>query len=33
MLERYTRPEMGKIWSLEKKYAALLKDEISATNT
>ena len=33
MLERYTRPEMGKIWSLENKYAAWLKVEIAATNT
>ena len=32
MLERYTRPEMGKIWSLENKYAAWLKVEIAATN-
>ena len=32
MLERYTRPEMGKIWSLENRYAAWLKVEIAATN-
>lgn len=32
MLERYTRPEMGKIWSDENKYAAWLKVEIAATN-
>ena len=32
MLERYTRPEMGKIWSLKNKYAAWLKVEIAATN-
>lgn len=31
MLERYTRPEMGKIWSLENKYQAWLKVEIAAT--
>ena len=31
MLERYTRPEMGKIWSLENKYNAWLKVEIAAT--
>ena len=32
MLERYTRPEMDKIWSDENKYAAWLKVEIAATN-
>lgn len=32
MLDRYTRPEMGKIWSLQNKYAAWLKVEIAATN-
>ncbi|MCX8722036.1 MULTISPECIES: adenylosuccinate lyase [unclassified Lactobacillus] len=32
MLERYTRPKMGKIWSDENKYAAWLKVEIAATN-
>ncbi len=32
MLERYTRPEMGKIWSDENKYAAWLKVEIAAAN-
>lgn len=32
MLERYTRPEMGKIWSLQNKYASWLKVEIAATN-
>lgn len=32
MLERYTRPEMGKIWSDKNKYAAWLKVEIAATN-
>lgn len=32
MLKRYTRPEMGKIWSDENKYAAWLKVEIAATN-
>ena len=32
MLERYTRPEMGKIWSDENKYAAWLKVEVAATN-
>ncbi|MDO4912591.1 MAG: adenylosuccinate lyase [Lactobacillus sp.] len=29
MLDRYTRPEMGKIWSLEHKYQAWLKVELS----
>ena len=32
MLERYTRPEMGKIWSDKNKYEAWLKVEIAATN-
>lgn len=32
MLERYTRPEMGKIWSLKNKYDAWLKVEVAATN-
>ncbi|WEV70821.1 adenylosuccinate lyase [Lactobacillus sp. ESL0785] len=32
MLERYTRPEMGQIWTDENKYAAWLKVEIAATN-
>lgn len=32
MIERYTRPEMGKIWSLENRYNAWLKVEIAATN-
>ena len=32
MLKRYTRPEMGKIWSDENKYEAWLKVEIAATN-
>ena len=32
MVERYTRPEMGKIWSDENKYEAWLKVEIAATN-
>lgn len=31
MIYRYTRPEMGKIWSLKNKYAAWLKVEIAAT--
>lgn len=31
MIDRYTRPEMGKIWSLESKYDAWLKVEIAAT--
>ena len=31
MLERYTRPEMGKIWTDENKYAAWLEVEIAAT--
>lgn len=32
MLERYQRPEMARIWSLENRYAAWLKVEIAATN-
>lgn len=32
MIERYTRPQMGKIWSLENRYNAWLKVEIAATN-
>ncbi len=32
MLKRYTRPEMGKIWTDENKYSAWLKVEIAATN-
>ncbi len=32
MIERYTRPEMGKIWSLENRYQAWLQVEIAATN-
>ncbi|MBP2058545.1 adenylosuccinate lyase [Lactobacillus colini] len=32
MLERYTRPEMGKVWTDENKYNAWLKVEIAATN-
>ncbi|WP_251716400.1 adenylosuccinate lyase [Lactobacillus agrestimuris] len=32
MLERYTRPEMGKIWSLQNKYQAWLDVEVAATN-
>ena len=31
MLERYTRPEMGKIWTDENKYAAWLEVEMAAT--
>ena len=31
MLERYARPEMGKIWTDENKYAAWLEVEIAAT--
>ena len=31
MLERYTRPEIGKIWTDENKYAAWLEVEIAAT--
>jgi len=30
MIERYTRPEMGKIWSEENKYRAWLKVELAA---
>ncbi|MBA1392353.1 adenylosuccinate lyase, partial [Lactobacillus sp. XV13L] len=32
MLDRYTRPEMGKIWSNENKYEAWLQVEIAAVN-
>ena len=32
MLERYTRPEMGKVWTDENRYHAWLKVEIAATN-
>lgn len=32
MLERYTRPEMGKVWTNENKYHAWLQVEIAATN-
>lgn len=32
MLERYTRPEMGQIWTLENRYQAWLEVEIAATN-
>ena len=32
MLERYTRPEMGKVWTDENRYNAWLKVEIAATN-
>ena len=32
MLERYTRPEMGKVWTDENRYKAWLKVEIAATN-
>ena len=31
MIDRYTRPEMGKIWTDENKYAAWLEVEIAAT--
>ena len=30
MIERYTRPEMGSIWTEENKYRAWLKVEILA---
>lgn len=33
MIERYTRPEMGSIWSEENKYRMWLKVEIAATET
>ncbi len=29
MIDRYTRPEMGKVWSREEKYAAWLKVELA----
>ena len=32
MIERYTRPEMGKVWTDENRYKAWLKVEIAATN-
>lgn len=31
MIDRYTRPKMGKIWTLENKYRCWLKVEIAAT--
>ena len=27
MIDRYTRPEMGRIWTLENRYAAWLRVE------
>jgi len=30
MIERYTRPEMGALWSLENKYRKWLEVEIAA---
>ncbi|WP_263409598.1 adenylosuccinate lyase [Terriglobus tenax] len=33
MIARYTRPEMGKIWSDENKFASWLKVELAATDT
>ena len=32
MLERYTRPAMGQIWTLKNRYQAWLDVEIAATN-
>ncbi|KRM12688.1 adenylosuccinate lyase [Paucilactobacillus suebicus] len=32
MIDRYTRPEMGNIWSLKNRYQAWLDVEIAATN-
>ncbi|WP_137596795.1 adenylosuccinate lyase [Paucilactobacillus kaifaensis] len=32
MIDRYTRPAMGQIWSLENRYQAWLQVEIAATN-
>ncbi|WEV39877.1 adenylosuccinate lyase [Lactobacillus sp. ESL0681] len=32
MLERYTRPQMGQVWTDENKYATWLQVEIAATN-
>src|SRR5213083_30442 len=32
MIARYTRPEMGKIWSDENKFASWLKVELAATD-
>ena len=29
MIERYTRPEMGQIWTLENRYKAWLKVEVA----
>ncbi len=33
MIERYTRPEMGRIWSLENKYRQWLEVELAAAET
>ena len=33
MIARYTRPEMGRIWSEENKFRMWLKVEIAATET
>lgn len=29
MIERYTRPEMGRIWTLENRYRAWLSVEVA----
>ena len=29
MIERYTRPEMGQIWTLENRYKAWLRVELA----
>ena len=31
MIDRYTRPEMGRIWSEENKYRQWLEVELAAT--
>ena len=33
MIPRYTRPEMGRIWSEENRFRAWLKVEMAATET
>ena len=33
MIERYTRPEMGSIWSEENKYQQWLEVELAASET
>ena len=33
MIQRYTRPEMGRIWSEENKYRQWLEVELAASET